>query len=249
VDLKEVDGYNDSDEREHWWIKTRFCYIDNALKKLSLSITSKISVVEFGHGTGQNLWFLKNRSIVSGQIKKILGIDPLLPDNLCGEENGFYQTNDLLKASGATADLVLAMDVLEHIDDELEALKSWVLATKNGGVILLTVPAFMSLWSYHDEFLDHKRRYTKADLFVLANKCNLEVVSIKYAFSFLFLPVYIIRKIIRRKNSNNGKDQDLQLPLLFINKLMYMVGKFEAFLGGNPFFGTSVVGIFKVKEL
>ena len=48
------------------------------------------------------------------------------------------------------------MDVIEHIDDDAEALKSWIKKLNKGGYIIISVPAFMHLWSYHDNILEHK---------------------------------------------------------------------------------------------
>ncbi len=58
------------------------------------------------------------------------------------------------------ADLVLLMDVLEHVDNDLELLREYVEKVPNGTRFLISVPAFNFLWSKHDDFLGHKRRYT-----------------------------------------------------------------------------------------
>ena len=58
------------------------------------------------------------------------------------------------------ADLLLYMDVLEHVDDDLGLLTAYLDQLERGGRVLITVPAFDFLWSNHDIFLEHKRRYT-----------------------------------------------------------------------------------------
>ena len=66
------------------------------------------------------------------------------------------------------ADIVLAMDVLEHIQDDYSTLKEWKNTLKPNGLLLITVPAFQHLWSSHDIFLGHHRRYNKKDISDLA---------------------------------------------------------------------------------
>lgn len=243
MDLKEVDELSVRSERQHWWIKTRFLYID---KLFSFCRKEKIKVAEYGCGTGQNLWYLKERSSQSKKVDLAIGIDPNLDNQFEAEwiDEKFKLSNDLNTFASNEADVVLAMDVLEHIDDQEEALNHWVSTLNEDGQILITVPAFKSLWSYHDEFLDHKRRYTKKDLEIVARKCGLRPVYLSYAFGFLFPAVYIIRKLSKGSKDN----QDLKLPNFILNSLLFIFGKVEKMLGGNPFFGTSVIGIFEKNE-
>ena len=66
--------------------------------------------------------------------------------------------------ASATIDIVTAMDVLEHTDDDLAALRELRRVCKPGGLLLATVPAYGFLWSEHDEALKHRRRYTAHEL-------------------------------------------------------------------------------------
>ena len=133
------------------------------------------------------------------------------------------------------------MDVLEHIDDENMALQGWNNSLKKNALMFVTVPAFQALWSYHDEFLDHKRRYTKDQLTNVLKMNGFEKVKVTYAFSFIFPLVYLIRKLSKGKEST----QDLALPPMLINSILFLCGKVENILGGFPFFGTSVIGIYR----
>ena len=243
MDLKEVDELSVLSERKHWWIKTRFLYID---KLLSYAQKTKLKIAEYGCGTGQNLWYLKEKSTDSSKVDFAIGIDPNFDDQFKADwvDERFKLSNNLNTFSENEADLVLAMDVLEHIEDQEQALSHWSSTLHNEGKILITVPAFNSLWSYHDEFLDHKRRYTKNDLAAVAAKCGLRPVYLSYAFGYLFPAVFLIRKL-----SKGSKDQqDLKLPNFILNTLLFLFGRIEKTLGGNPLFGTSVIGIFEKNE-
>ena len=61
------------------------------------------------------------------------------------------------------------MDVLEHIRDDYSALKEWKKVLNPNGIILISVPAFQHLWSHHDKFLGHYRRYNKKDFILNVN--------------------------------------------------------------------------------
>lgn len=242
MDLKEVNEMSLIEERSHWWIRTRFQYIDKAISFLK---NKTIKVAEYGCGTGQNLWYLEKSSQFKNNISSMTGVDP----NLTAEYSPEWLSNRINLSSDLNEDvqnsnLILAMDVLEHIEDELDALAMWKKNLSNEGVLLITVPAFQSLWSYHDVFLEHKRRYTKKSLLAVAEKSGLEPIKITYAFGHIFPLVFLIRKLSKAKESQS----DLALPPKLINFILITLGKIESFLGGNPFFGTSVIGIFKLKN-
>ena len=226
------------EERQHWWIVTRFYFIERALKNLS---GTKLKLVEFGCGTGQNLWWLRTQSLSKNRILTLTGVDP----NLFGETRQDWQTSNdkLVKEinSKDSFDGLLAMDVLEHIDDDLAALNSWVASLTTNGWVFLAVPAFNFLWSGHDEFLGHKRRYTRSQLDQLAQQAGLIKIESFYAFSFVFPLVWIIRRLIRGKQTAS----DLRPPLKPVNCILKFFGQLEAKLGGFPFFGTSVMGVYR----
>jgi len=143
---------SESEEREHWWIQTRFFYIDKAIEQL-LHLCNKFQVVEFGCGTAQNLWYIRNRSPFRDHIERLVGVDPYLPGNFVPD---WLTASDQLTNrlnSNETVDLILGMDVLEHIDDHESALREWSSYLSSRGLMLLTVPAFSFLWSQHDVFL------------------------------------------------------------------------------------------------
>jgi len=243
MDIKEINELDIQSERKHWWIRTRFQYIE---KLFNFFNRGNLNVAEYGCGSGQNLWYLKTQSPSIGKVKSAVGIDPNLPAEFKGDwcDENFRLSSNLNECSEEKADVLLAMDVLEHVDNDEEVLKQWVSTMKPDGSILITVPAFQSLWSYHDEFLEHRKRYTRKELLEVAKKAGLEPVYLKYAFGYLFPVVFIVRKF-----SKGSKDQqDLKLPNPVINLIMILLGKIEKVLGGNPFFGTSVIGIFKFEK-
>jgi SAM-dependent methyltransferase len=118
--------------------------------------------------------------------------------------------------------LILATDILEHIDDDVSALKEIVRVLKPGGTVIMTVPTFMCLWGMQDIVSMHKRRYL---LPVVKEKIVNSKLSIldSYYFNFLlFLPIYIARNIIRlfhlnlkSENQVNSKYLNIILKTIF----------------------------------
>ena len=83
-------------------------------------------------------------------------------------------------------DLVLMMDVLEHVDDDRGLVRHYADKVPSGAHFLVTVPAFRFLWSGHDVFLEHKRRYRLAEIEATMRDAGLEVVHGAYYFGFVF---------------------------------------------------------------
>ena len=90
-------------------------------------------------------------------------------------------------------DCIIASDCLEHIENDTEALKSWHDALNQGGRAIVYVPAFMSLWSYHDVLNHHYRRYTLRELTERMESAGFTIVKKGYWNKLLF-PLAYFRK-------------------------------------------------------
>jgi SAM-dependent methyltransferase len=95
------------------------------------------------------------------------------------------------------ADLVLLMDVLEHVDDDVGLLKEYVKKVPRGSRFLISVPAFQFLWSGHDVFLDHKRRYTLHQLEEVVSSSGLRQKRGVYYFGTVF-PVAALTRLANK---------------------------------------------------
>ena len=83
-------------------------------------------------------------------------------------------------------DLVLMMDVLEHVDDDRWLVRHYADKVPSGAYFLVTVPAFAFLWSGHDVFLEHKRRYRLPEIETVMRDAGLEIARGCYYFGFVF---------------------------------------------------------------
>ncbi len=141
-------------------------------------------------------------------------------------------------------DLVLAFDVIEHVDDDLRMLTDLMRVTRRGGAIAIHVPAWPSLWSHHDEVLEHKRRYTRRGLRALIEAAGLELEYLGWTSASIFLPAVAMR-LLRRFLASDESGQDLFALPGPLNASMYGVYRLEAEVAartGLPF-GLSLAAI------
>ncbi|QWV95139.1 class I SAM-dependent methyltransferase [Geomonas oryzisoli] len=132
-------------------------------------------------------------------------------------------------------DLALLLDVLEHIEEDAPFLKNVVhryLASK--GLVLVTVPAFQGLFSCHDTFLGHYRRYSLPQLLHLVEGAGLKVRRSGYLFSTLLLPKLVLFKLLAPADAPGGVGQWsrgalitslVHLVLKLDNKLLFAAGR------------------------
>jgi SAM-dependent methyltransferase len=95
-----------------------------------------------------------------------------------------------LPIASRTIDCVVALEILEHIDGDQVALGEIARILRPGGVFVITVPAFMSLWRAHDEMWGHRRRYTRQELVERVRRAGLEVMTCHYFKCMFFLPMW-----------------------------------------------------------
>jgi len=149
-------------------------------------------------------------------------------------------------------DLVLALDVIEHVEDDVHALTECHRILRTGGFLVVTVPAFMSLWSPWDESLGHKRRYTLTDLVGAFQRAGLSVKESTYIFFFVFPVAILIRSLKRliQKDAKRYSSDFIPLPRV-LNSLLLQIGRLEqwviAKLNLSFPFGLSVISV-AVKE-
>jgi SAM-dependent methyltransferase len=118
---------------------------------------------------------------------------PLVQGNL--EQSGF----------GVQFDVIGAFDVVEHLSDDLQAFRSLHSMLRPAGVLLLTVPAHQSLWSYFDEASHHCRRYEPAELRGKLNQCGYEIEFLSQFMASIYPLLWLVRRIksMRRRPRNS----------------------------------------------
>lgn len=139
---------------------------------------------------------------------------------------------------------VTALDVLEHVPDDAEAVRGFHRLLKPGGVAVVTVPASMALWSDWDEALHHFRRYDRAQLQALFPSERWEVLHVNYTNVLVYPAVWAVRKWRRLCKPAAGRPPvrtEDRLPPRWLNAILRgtFVGMAQSTV---PFpFGVSLV--------
>lgn len=121
--------------------------------------------------------------------------------------------------------LILMMDVLEHVDDDVGLLREYSQNLPANGHVLITVPAFQFLWSGHDEFLEHRRRYTRKMVEHMVTAAGLEVVRSRYFYGLLFPAVTLMRLYDSR--SRQAPQSALRRHNSLVNSVLTVVHDIE----------------------
>jgi SAM-dependent methyltransferase len=104
---------------------------------------------------------------------------------------------DGIPFDGENFDLILMSDVLEHLDDDIAALRALRSRLKASGWLVATVPAMQWLWSGHDEAHHHRRRYHASSLRATVLKAGYEIAYLGY-FNFILFPVVAAMRLTDR---------------------------------------------------
>src|SRR5689334_3745073 len=172
MDVKELDILGNRIE-QHWYYIVK----GNALLQFLQGYQPR-EVLDIGAGSG----IFSKRLLEAGVCRRAVCVDPAYEGDRtemhCGRQLAFLRHVECV-----TQDLILMMDVIEHVDDDVGFIRAYTDRMPRGGVLLVTVPAFRFLWSGHDVFLEHKRRYTMAGLHRTIRKAGLDVIRSQYFFS------------------------------------------------------------------
>lgn len=191
MDLKETDILGDDIER-HWYYRSKA----KAMMRL-IEGDPAASILDVGAGSG----FFSRHLLFNTAAKESWCVDTSYKADFA--ENHASKTIHYRRSVGAVnADLVLLMDVLEHVDNDVGLLKEYVDKVPSGCQFLISVPAFQFLWSGHDDFLDHKRRYTLNQLETTVRKAGLNVKRGCYYFGVVF-PIAALLRLTQEIGGRN----------------------------------------------
>jgi SAM-dependent methyltransferase len=204
-----------SHEAEHWWFVGRRAVIGALLDRVALPGNAK--VLEAGCGTGGNLYLLQSRGSVSAFDPHPAALD-IARTRHPGIEVAGGELPDRLPFETASFDLVAALDVLEHVEDDYGAMQALIAMAKPGGHILITVPTHPFLWGSHDRRLHHKRRYSLEQFRQLHSVPGTELLY-EGPFNCLLAPVAFSIRVAERLLGVNFGNQE-RLPAAPINRVL-----------------------------
>lgn len=181
-------------ENEHWWYVGRRAILESFLGRLiEQGKFQNPRILDVGCGTGGNLEMLKNFGAAEGV-------------DVSDDALEFCQSKGLTVHKGLaeempfadeTFDIVTALDVVEHLDDDIAGLKEMHRVLKKDGKTLIFVPAFMWLWGVQDDVSNHRIRYTKKQIVERLEKAGFKVERATYANWTFFAPILGGRTLMR----------------------------------------------------
>ena len=199
-------------EERHWWYVGRRRIIQSLMEKISGTLhTANPRILDVGCGTGANLKMLAT-------FGKAEGVD-VSPQavHFCHErglESVKLGAIEHLPYEDDSFEVVTALDVIEHLDDDVGGLREIRRVLRPGGRVLVFVPAFMFLWGVQDDVSNHRRRYTLPGLLAAVEAAGFSVEWSSYANISFFFPVLVVRSIMRWLGLRTSTEYGINISLM-----------------------------------
>jgi hypothetical protein len=232
MDLREVES--GVDPSAHWY------YTSKALLLRSFGNRSIRVLVDVGSGSG---YFARAAARICSP-REVIQVDPNYPaESESIEEGTLHRKVKEKPKSFSQVDAVLLMDVLEHVEEPENLLMQYVKDCESGCEYLITVPAYQFMWSNHDMYLGHYKRYRRHEVEALVSSCGLTVLSSGYFFSIIFPLAIFQRKILSKIFRRSGEGSALRKSSPIVNRILELICSSEYMLskGFGPLPGLSVV--------
>jgi SAM-dependent methyltransferase len=169
------------EEDKHWWFAGRTWSLLNMVDRIAAP-DGKKRVLDVGSGAGNMFHHLT-------RYGQVVGVDNNAKPIAIAKQRGYDvregQAEDLPFEDGSF-EMVFLLDTVEHCDDDAAVLRECYRVCAPGGHLVITVPAFMWLWSHNDELNAHKRRYTTQELREKLNRLGFRVRRMSYNNFFVF---------------------------------------------------------------
>ena len=212
-------------EATHWWYKARREIIFDWVQAI-LNVHTNPSVMDLGCGTGFNITYLHDLG-----YENITGVDfssdalaycsaRNLTKLICGDANH-------LPFHATSYEVILALDIIEHLEDDEKTLRDIFRVLKPGGSLIIFVPAYKFLWSFQDEISHHVRRYTAHELRSKALTVGFEIQKITYANTFLFPVIWAGRLVLKIFRRFFRITSESQMNPSQLNTLLYKIFRAE----------------------
>jgi SAM-dependent methyltransferase len=211
----------------HWWVRGRHKIFARVLAEL-VSLPASARILDVGPGHGVNVALFQDRGRLCVLDSDASSLDSCRELGVQDTVRADAQSLPLLDES---VDLVSALDVIEHLDDDLGALRECRRVLKPSGWLLLSVPALRLLWGRQDVLSEHRRRYRRRELRDRLTAAGFEVHRLTYFNTLLFPPILVVRLLMRPllgRTVRNGRS-DFSFPLpLGLNGLLHRLFAAEA---------------------
>lgn len=232
-------------EQEHWWYTGRRKILTAFVEQICRQVTDRRPrILDVGCGTGANLLMLSEYGEAEGVD---ISEDALAFCRERGLDKVRLGAGEKLPYEDGTFDLVTALDVVEHMDDDLAGLREMRRVLRPGGRVLLFVPTFMFLWGLQDDVSNHRRRYRLPELRRVLEQAGFEIERTTYANIAFFLPILAMRQLMRLTGLKADSENNINVTAL--NGVLGSVFGAESWLLKfmNLPFGVSGLCVARVK--
>lgn len=209
MDPKEFQVQYDIEET-HWWFRARRRLVRRFAEQVHRELGRPLRVLDVACATAMSFRFLSDLGSIRGldisketiHFARQRGIDRIV--------RGDAQR---MPFRDGAFDLVLALDAFEHFPDDRASMGEVQRVLSPGGALICTVPAYMALWSPHDDAFHHLRRYTRPELRAKISGERLAVERLSYYSMFLAPPLFVFRRLRRIFGKGKPAKSDFQVPI------------------------------------
>ncbi len=187
-------------EETHWWYRGRRALVRATLERYAPA-RRPLSILDVACATGMSFRFMAD----FGAIRGVDISDETI--HFCGKRgiDRIVQADAMkLPFREGSYDVVLALDAFEHFEDDVAAMRETFRVLRPGGLLVATVPAFMSLWSPHDDAYHHMRRYRRPQFRERLQRAGFSVERVSYTTMTLFAPVFLLRRWRKLTGGDEG---------------------------------------------
>ena len=223
-------------EETHWWFVGRRALFARVLAENA--VPRDAAILDVGSGTGATLRLLRDQG-----FRNVTGLDKsAVAQSLCRDKGlGEVQLGSVtdLPFPAGSFDVVFATDIVEHVADDAAALRELARVLVPRGLVVITVPAFQSLWGLQDEVSHHHRRYRSGQVLDLVHDAGLKAIQSHYFNFLLFVPIWLARQSIRLLGVRAESENDINTT--WINAVLTKVFRLDIAVARrvNPPFGVS----------
>lgn len=239
-------GVTLSVEDRHWWYRGRRLIVKEVLDSLPLPKPAR--VLEAGCGGGGNFEEL-------ARLGPVTGLEPSEAALAAARQRGVAEVSqgriEAMPFDDASFDLAAALDVIEHADDDGVAFRELRRVVKDGGFLLVTVPAYPRLWGPHDVANEHRRRYLRRTLSSAVQDTGWIPRRLMH-FNALLLPLAGARRLWQRRRPDQSSGvSDFEVTPDWLNGILELPLRFEARLiasGRSIPAGLSLLAVFEADQ-
>jgi SAM-dependent methyltransferase len=200
-------------EDSHWWFVGRRAILESFLERIVQSPKSEVQsprILDVGCGTGANLEMLAN----FGEAEGVDVSDDALEFCKAKGLKAHKGLAEKLPFENESFEVVTALDVVEHLDDDIAGLKEMHRVLKKGGKSLIFVPAFMWLWGVQDDISNHRIRYTRKEIVERLEKAGFEIERATYANITFFAPILAGRTLMKFTGVKPESENNINISAL-----------------------------------